>query len=64
MSTGTARDERARGGLLEQVAEDDDERALGALGAAEGELVVAVERARLEVEERAHDRLAALRGAA
>ncbi len=53
------RDQRARGGLLEQVAEDDDERALGALGAAEGELVVAVERARLEVEQRAHDGLAA-----
>ena len=52
--------ERARRGLLEQVAEDDDERALVALGAAEGELVVALDRARLEVVERAHDRLPAL----
>ena len=54
-STGTASHERARRGLLQQVAEDDHERALGALGAPERELVVAVDRARLEVEQRAHD---------
>ena len=53
-------DQRARGGLLEQVGEDDDQRALGAFGAAEGELVVAVERPGLEVEERAGDGLPAL----
>ncbi len=55
-------DERPGGGLLEQVGEDDHERALLALGAPEGLLVVAVDRGRLEVEERADDRLAALAG--
>ena len=52
-------DERPRRGLLEQVAEDDDQRALGALDGLEGELVVRVDGARLEVEQRAHDRVAA-----
>ena len=56
---GHGADERAGGGLLQQVAEDDHERALGALGAAERELVVAVDRPRLEVEQRAHHGLAA-----
>ena len=53
--------ERARRRLLEQVAEDDHERPLGALGAPERELVVAVDRPRLEVEQRPHDVAAALR---
>ena len=52
-------DERPRGGLLEQVAEDHDQAALGALDGLERELVVGVDRARLEVEERAHDGVAA-----
>ena len=56
---GHGLDQRARRGLLQQVDEDDHQRALGALGAAERRLVVAVERARLQVEQRAHDRLAA-----
>ena len=56
---GHGADERAGGGLLEQVAEDDHERPLGALGAPERELVVAVHRSRLEVEERAHHGLTA-----
>ena len=56
-------DERPRGGLLEQVAEDDDERALAALGAPERELEVRVRGGRLEVVERAHDGLAAARAA-
>ena len=52
-------DERPRGGLLEQVAEDHDQRALGALDGLERELVVGVDGARLEVEQRAHDGVAA-----
>ena len=52
-------DERPRRRLLEQVAEDDDQRALGALDGLEGELVVGVDGARLEVEQRAHDGVAA-----
>jgi hypothetical protein len=37
-------DERAGGGLLEQVAEDEHERALGALDAPERRLVVGLDR--------------------
>ena len=52
-------DQRPRGRLLEQVAEDHDQAALGALDGLERELVVGVDGARLEVEERAHDGVAA-----
>ena len=49
-------DQRARGGLLQEVAEDEHERALGALHAPERELVVGVDGPRLQVEQRAHHR--------
>ena len=52
-------DERPRRRLLQQVAEDHDQRALGALDGLEGELVVGVDGPRLEVEQRAHDGVAA-----
>ena len=52
-------DQRPSGGLLQQVAEDQHQRALGALDAAEGELVVGLLGARLEVEQRPHHRAAA-----
>ena len=44
-------DERARGRLVEQIGEDDDQRALAAADRAERELVVAVALGGLEVEE-------------
>ena len=46
-------DERAGRGFVEQVGEDDDERALRGSDRSERELVVAVDGARLEIEHRA-----------